>query len=66
FNLYMDIQQRINLAILDGLQKLGTAFALPTRTIRVERAGDDADLPGTSALRGGAQHGNSMPPRANA
>lgn len=37
FNLYMDIQQRINLAILEELQNLGAAFALPTRTIQLVR-----------------------------
>ncbi|CAJ0730224.1 mechanosensitive ion channel family protein [Ralstonia mannitolilytica] len=37
FNLYMDIQQRINLTILEGLENLGTAFALPTRTIQLVR-----------------------------
>lgn len=62
----MDIQQRINLAILEGLEKLGTAFALPTRTIRVEHAGDDADPPDAPAPRRGHGRGNSMPPRANA
>ncbi|WP_296228090.1 mechanosensitive ion channel family protein [Ralstonia sp. UBA689] len=46
FNLYMDIQQRINLSILEGLENLGTAFALPTRTIQlvhrdVESAGPE-------------------------
>ncbi|MFW6168677.1 MAG: mechanosensitive ion channel family protein, partial [Ralstonia sp.] len=47
FNLYMDIQQRINLAILEGLEALGTAFALPTRTIRVTRQEDEAVLSDT-------------------
>jgi small-conductance mechanosensitive channel len=37
FNLYMDIQQRINLTILEGLENLGTSFALPTRTIQLVR-----------------------------
>ncbi len=66
FNLYMDIQQRINLAIMEGLEKLGIDFALPTRTIRVERAGDDADLPGPALRRDPGGRGSSMAPRANA
>ncbi|ANH76280.1 mscS Mechanosensitive ion channel domain protein [Ralstonia insidiosa] len=33
----MDIQQRINLAILEALQNLGAALALPTRTIQLVR-----------------------------
>ena len=37
FNLYMDIQQQINLTILEGLENLGTSFALPTRTIQLVR-----------------------------
>jgi hypothetical protein len=40
----MDIQQRINLTILEGLENLGTAFALPTRTIQlVRRDGEPVD-----------------------
>lgn len=47
FNLYMDIQQRINLAILEELQNLGATFALPTRTIQlVRRHGEPVESDG--------------------
>lgn len=49
FNLYMDIQQRINLAILEELQNLGAAFALPTRTIQlVRRHGEPVEPDGAT------------------
>ncbi|CAJ0868922.1 mechanosensitive ion channel family protein [Ralstonia flatus] len=48
FNLYMDIQQRINLTILEGLENLGTSFALPTRTIQLVRR--DGEPVGPEAL----------------
>lgn len=51
FNLYMDIQQRINLSILEGLEHLGTAFALPTRTIQL--VGRDREPLGSDDLAGG-------------
>lgn len=60
FNLYMDIQQRINLAILEELQNLGAAFALPTRTIQlVRRHGEPVEHDGES--RGQPSQGLQYP-----
>lgn len=47
YNVYMDIQQRLNLAILELFEKEGVEFAYPTQTIflendTVEQAGLDA------------------------
>ncbi len=36
YNLYMDIQQSINLALKDELDRLGVEFAFPTRTVYVK------------------------------
>jgi len=36
YNVYMDIQQRINLGLMRELAALGVGFAYPTRTLRVE------------------------------
>lgn len=33
YNRYMDIQQEINLALIDGLRELGVSFALPMRRV---------------------------------
>ncbi len=38
FNLYMDVQQRINLAIYDEFYLRGIEFAFPTRTVQLEGA----------------------------
>jgi small-conductance mechanosensitive channel len=35
FNVYMDMQQAINLGLMRGLAGLGVEFAFPTRTIHV-------------------------------
>ncbi|NML14444.1 mechanosensitive ion channel family protein [Azohydromonas caseinilytica] len=35
FNLYMDIQQRINLALMREFRALGVSFAFPTRTLQM-------------------------------
>ncbi|MGM3278037.1 mechanosensitive ion channel family protein [Ralstonia sp. 24A2] len=62
FNLYMDIQQRINLAILEELQNLGAAFALPTRTIQlVRRHGEPVEPDGATGGKppGGLQYPNT-------
>lgn len=64
FNLYMDIQQRINLTILEGLENLGTAFALPTRTIQLVRRDGEPIEPGE--LAGGNRAGGAGRLRANA
>ncbi|PMS15315.1 mechanosensitive ion channel protein MscS [Trinickia dabaoshanensis] len=35
YNLYMDVQQRINLEVMDGLYRIGLGFAFPTRTVHL-------------------------------
>ena len=35
FNLYMDIQQRLNLALMREFRHLGVGFAFPTRTLQM-------------------------------
>lgn len=47
FNLYMDIQQAINLALMRKLQALGVAFAFPTQTVNI--AGSVPDPAGEAA-----------------
>ena len=37
FNVYMDVQQRINLAVYDEFAKQGIEFAYPTQTLFVSR-----------------------------
>ncbi|MGV6395282.1 mechanosensitive ion channel family protein [Pseudomonas caspiana] len=44
YNVYMDVQQEINLAILEAFTELGVSFAHPSRTIHV------ASVPNGSAL----------------
>ena len=39
YNLYMDVQQRINLAIYDEFNSRGIEFAFPTQTIQLEGVG---------------------------
>ncbi|MCO5102251.1 MAG: mechanosensitive ion channel family protein [Burkholderiaceae bacterium] len=41
YAMYMDVQQRINLAIIDLLDAKGLAFAVPARYVRIDS--DDAD-----------------------
>lgn len=66
FNLYMDIQQRINLTILEGLENLGTAFALPTRTIQlVRRDGEAVDPEDLVGNRLGASPSQRVSARAS-
>jgi small-conductance mechanosensitive channel len=43
YNVYMDIQQRINLEMMRAFADMGVEFAFPTRTVVVEK------LPGSSA-----------------
>jgi len=38
YNVYMDIQQGINLALMERLEALGLTFAVPVRTLRAEGA----------------------------
>ncbi len=42
YNLYMDIQQSINLAMFEGFQAAGIEFAYPTRTLYLTPATGDA------------------------
>ena len=44
YNLYMDVQQRINLAIFERFEAEGIEFAFPTRTVLME-TGDGAEAP---------------------
>ena len=41
FNVYMDEQQRINFALMRELAGLGVTFAVPTRSLFVNRSDDD-------------------------
>lgn len=43
YNLYMDIQQNINLALFDELGRVGLSFAFPTHTVHL--VGADAQAP---------------------
>lgn len=43
FNVYMDIQQRINLEIYEEFEKRGIEFAYPTQTLFVSRQGAEED-----------------------
>lgn len=49
FNLYMDIQQAINLAIFRRFQEQDIVFGFPTRTINVAPAATPADQAKTSS-----------------
>ena len=48
YALYMDVQQRINLALYERVQALGASFAFPTRTIwmREEAVTSTSNMPG--------------------
>ena len=43
YNLYMDIQQRINLALYDVFAERGITFALPTRTVNLNGTAQGRD-----------------------
>lgn len=49
YNLYMDVQQRINLSILRRFEAEGVEFAFPTRTIEISRDGADRLETGSDA-----------------
>ena len=36
YDVYMDINQRINLAIMEGFEKIGVSFAFPTTTVQIQ------------------------------
>ncbi len=58
YNIYMDQQQRINLRLVEEMEKLGARFALPTRTVYMnmpERpAREEAEVPGNGVPAGAA------------
>ncbi|WP_081884862.1 mechanosensitive ion channel family protein [Paraburkholderia kururiensis] len=57
YNLYMDVQQRINLELMDGLYRMGLGFAFPTRTVYLApQAGAESEAGGEE--RSAAPAGN--------
>jgi len=66
YNLYMDIQQSINLALLDELGRIGLQFAFPTHTVHL--VGGDAQPVAPAAEHAGddrARHGGRATGRSN-
>ncbi len=59
YNAYMDVQQRINLALFSRFEEEGIEFAYPTQTLFVERTGEPAAAPngdgGTPPAHAGAR-----------
>jgi small-conductance mechanosensitive channel len=56
FNLYMDIQEQINLAIYRCFRENGIDFAFPTRTLYMKQengTGNGAPWEGVSQVTGG-------------
>ncbi|SDU94910.1 mechanosensitive ion channel family protein [Pseudomonas mucidolens] len=43
YNIYMDVQQEINLRIIDACNELGVSFALPSRTVYVAPSPETSD-----------------------
>ena len=43
YNVYMDVQQRINVAIYDRFENEGIAFAFPTQTVHVKQDASEAE-----------------------
>lgn len=43
YNVFMDVQQEINLAIVDAFEARGIAFAFPTQTIHLQRAAGEGE-----------------------
>jgi small-conductance mechanosensitive channel len=41
YNVYMDIQQRINLELYERIQALGASFAFPTRRVLIREEGEE-------------------------
>ena len=41
FDRYMDINQRVNIGIKEGFERLGVPFAIPTTTVRIGPAGTE-------------------------
>lgn len=59
YNRYMDVQQRINLSLLTGMQELGVDFAFPVRELHNVGTVSDVREPDRRAF--GAQHGEGSP-----
>jgi small-conductance mechanosensitive channel len=53
FNLYMDIQQSINLALLRAFEREGVGFAYPTRTLVIDGPVRFEPAPETAEMQGG-------------
>ena len=51
YNVYMDMQQSINLALMREFKALGVAFALPTRTVHIAAAPAQPSAPLATASR---------------
>ncbi|MBV4451697.1 MULTISPECIES: mechanosensitive ion channel family protein [Pseudomonas] len=45
YNVYMDVQQRINLSIMEAVAELGACFAFPSRTVHVASLPEAAAVP---------------------
>ena len=60
YNVYMDLQQMINLRLMRELQAIGVRFALPTRTIQIAgQAGPGAAAPAPEGQGPGASPASS-------
>ncbi|MCD9123380.1 mechanosensitive ion channel family protein [Cupriavidus sp. UGS-1] len=63
YNLYMDIQQSINLAMVTELGKLGVEFGVPVRTVQLVGTDADADAASGSASRDAGEPERAWPPK---
>lgn len=55
YNEYMDVQQKINLAICRGFAEIGVEFAYPTRTVYLHQENGEGE---SEATEGGSEKGN--------
>lgn len=62
YNLYMDIQQAINLAMVTELAKLGVEFGVPVR--KVQLVGGDGEADAGTGPRGDAERERAWPPQS--
>ncbi|WKB52426.1 mechanosensitive ion channel family protein [Eleftheria terrae] len=62
YNLYMDLQQKINLDLMRGLQELGVEFAFPTRTVIVRESSRGTDSAEAEPHRPSRGNGFERPP----
>ncbi len=56
YNVYMDVQQRINLSIMKAVAELGACFAFPARTVHVASMPDAAARPSRTPSPARAEH----------